>query len=76
MTADTRTDGERARDAWNLRHPTGTAVTVLPADVTVTRSAAWVSGGHVVLAVASRRHPVQLVLVQAVTDEPTLGGAA
>jgi hypothetical protein len=78
MTADPRSDAERARDAWNLRHPAGARVTVLPGDkVTATRSAAWVAdGNNAVVAVASRRHPVQLALVQAVTDEPALGGAA
>jgi hypothetical protein len=74
---DTRTDGERARDAWNLRQPAGTAVTIAPTDrVTATRSAAWVFAGDAVVAVVSRRHPVQLALVQAVADELALDGAA
>lgn len=64
--------------AWNLRHPVGTAVRVQPGTgTTYTRSPAWVPPGRpAVIAVASRRHPVDLSQVEAVTDEPALDGAA
>lgn len=58
MAADPRTDAERARDAWNLRHAVGTSVFAWPGArpegrrlSTATRSAAWIVCDVAVVAV-------------------------
>jgi hypothetical protein len=79
MAADLRTDAERARDAWNLRHAVGTSVFAWPGTrpgrrlTTATRSAAWILGGTAVVAVDG--YPGGIALV-AVEIRDALDGAA
>jgi len=77
---DPRTDAERARDAWNLRHPIGTPVVATLLDGTELNTATY-SPAHL-LATSARVfvHGVVVALplarVRAVSDEPALDGAA
>jgi hypothetical protein len=76
---DPRTDAERARDAWNLRHPVGTPVTLRAASgrqwPTSTRSPAHVHADRAVVCVADWPGAHPLTEITPITSD-ILGGAA